>query len=289
MLGASLTKWFARVEDVDTTVTTRTGAIPEGLERFSRDVVWSVLDADSASIDSVARLIEGYDLVINAVGRIKQRIREGSLSDKEDTLRANSLFPLTLAQAAERSGTRVVQIATDCVYSGEKGAYVETDRHDATDLYGLSKSLGEVTSPHTINLRCSIVGFELASSFSLLNWFLHQERGATIRGFTNHWWNGVTAMHFARLCEGVMRSPACAGFDTHVVPADSVTKHDLLCAFARAFDREDITIIPMEADCAVDRRLATNRPSVNDSLWRAAGFELAPTIEQMVLELSEYA
>src|SRR5207244_6584362 len=103
----------------------------------------------------------------------------------------NSLFPYALSDVAEAAGARVLQIATDCVFSGREGSYREDSPHDPLDVYGKTKSLGEVQAPHFLNLRCSIVGPEIRGFRSLLCWFLAQPRNARLRGFVNHWWNGV--------------------------------------------------------------------------------------------------
>ena len=82
-----------------------------------------------------------------------------------------------------------MQIATDCVYSGKKGSYNEDDLHDALDVYGKTKSLGEAQSPNLLNIRCSIIGPEQGKHVSLLEWFLTQEPGAKLQGFAHHHWN----------------------------------------------------------------------------------------------------
>lgn len=289
MLGAALVRWFAAQPHLAVWATTRAGLVPSQLERVTESVKWVSLDVDHASVASLTTLCSGFDMVINAVGRIKQRICNTSLTDREAALRANALFAVILAQAAEAANCKVVQIATDCVYSGLSGHYVETDEHDADDLYGLSKSLGEVASPNVINLRCSIVGLELASSFSLLNWFLAQKPKAKIQGYTNHHWNGVTTLHFAKICGGLLNSGWSGVADTHVVPADSLTKFELLEIFARTFGRDDVSILPTEAPHTIDRTLATTNLKLNAELWRNAGYSCPPTIKDMIEEIARYA
>jgi dTDP-4-dehydrorhamnose reductase len=289
MLGAALVRWFAAQPDLAVQATNRAGLAPAQLVRVTESVKWAALDVDHASVASLTVLCSGFDLVINAIGRIKQRICDTSLMDREIALRANALFAVMLARAAEATGCKVVQIATDCVYSGASGHYVETDRHDATDLYGLSKSLGEVVSPNVINLRCSIVGLELASSFSLLNWFLAQKPNATIQGYTNHYWNGVTTLHFSKICHGLLNSGWSGATNAHVVPADSLTKFELLQIFARNFSRMDITIVPIEVSQSIDHTLSTTNFTLNTELWRNAGYFNPPTIKDMIKEFACYA
>jgi len=208
--------------------------------------------------------------VINCVGIIKPYC-----DDIERAIRVNALFPHLLP-------TGTIQIATDCVYSGKRGNYVETDLHDATDVYGQTKSLGE--APHIKNLRCSIIGPEKKSHLSLLDWFLNQE--GEVNGFTNHFWNGITTLHFARIVQGVLREGLELPNIQHIVPADTVTKAELLTYISHVYGK-DIMVNPVEASEVIDRTLATTNPELNLKLWQVAGYKRPPTIKQMIQELYE--
>lgn len=214
-------------------------------------------------------LLAKAEWVVNCIGVIKPYC--------DDVLKAvitNSVFPHVLPEKS-------IQIATDCVYSGKKGNYVETDEHDATDVYGKTKSLGEAS--HIKNLRCSIIGPEIKNHISLLDWFLAQDKA---NGFTNHLWNGITTYHFSKIIQGVVRE----GFELpqlqHIIPANIVNKAELLRIIAKAYGK-DIPVTDVEADVAVDRTLATNNPELNLKLWQAAGYDKPPTIEMMVEEMSQ--
>lgn len=206
--------------------------------------------------------------IINCIGLIKPHI-----TDVREAIRVNSLFPYRLPE-----GT--IQIATDCVYSGKKGNYVESDLHDATDVYGKTKSLGE--APHLINLRCSIIGPELKNHLSLLDWFLSQTE---TNGFTNHVWNGITTYHFARICRGIIKYNLKVPNLQHIVPKDKVTKYQLLQLIAESYN-VDIKVNKAKAPESIDRTLSTSDPEMNLKIWRAAGYQTPPTVKQMIQELS---
>ena len=208
------------------------------------------------------------DWVVNCIGIIKPYC-----DDVLTAVRVNAEFPHLLSE-------NTIQIATDCVYSGKKGGYVETDPHDATDVYGKTKSLGEAS--HIKNLRCSIIGPETKNHVSLLDWFLGQEKA---NGFTNHLWNGVTTYHFSKLVQGIIREGIELPSVQHIVPGDVVTKAELLRIIAEAYNK-DIPVTETEAPEAVDRTLATNNPELNARIWKAAGYDNPPTIKQMVAELA---
>jgi dTDP-4-dehydrorhamnose reductase len=237
-----------------------------------------------AEADSIGDLVESVhpEYVVNAIGIIKPRINEQDPASRLTAIRVNSVFPHDLVAACDRLGVHLIQIATDCVYSGTQGLYGESALHDATDVYGKTKSLGEVQSPHALHLRASIIGPEVGRSSSLWEWVRGQASGATINGFTNHQWNGVTTFHFGRVCAGLIKSHSDLSGVHHLIPGDIVNKHALVSAIALASGRSDITVNQVEAKDTIDRTLKTDRPEVSERLWQMAGFSTPPTIEEMV-------
>lgn len=209
-----------------------------------------------------------YDYVVNCIGMTKPHC-----TDEKGAILVNAYFPHLLP-------THTIQIATDCVYSGKKGSYVETDPHDALDVYGKTKSLGEAKTVR--NLRCSIIGPEIKGHTSLHDWFLSQTEA---QGFTNHLWNGITTYHFSKICQGIIREGIELPNVQHIVPADTVTKAELLRIIAEAYDK-DIKVTDVEAEETIDRTLSTNNPELNAQIWKAAGYDEIPTIKQMVQELA---
>jgi dTDP-4-dehydrorhamnose reductase len=272
MLGSVVAGYLSKQPGCNATATTR-----------------ATLDAESASADSLSRLLEGKQWAVNCIGVIKPYIHDNNPAEVERATRVNALFPHLLAKAAEKTGCRVLQIATDCVYSGQKGRYGEPDKHDALDVYGKTKSIGEVYSSHVHHLRCSIIGPEPKAHVSLLDWFLGQPKGAKVNGFTNHLWNGVTTLAYAKLCAGIIRNNISLPHLVHVVPTGTITKSDLLLAFRANYKREDITVNPTQATVVIDRTLSTTQSDLNEQLWSAAGYAQPPTVAEMVAEMASQA
>ncbi|TFD16301.1 SDR family oxidoreductase [Cryobacterium sp. TMT4-10] len=279
MLGSAIVRRLEQF-DMQATVTGRSAAPSSAL--ISR-VQFAVGDR---GLQSLLQSYGSGDVVVNCIGLIKHHLDDADRQLRLDAIRVNAEFPYVLAEIAERQGFRVIQIATDCVYSGSRGSYVETSVHDANDVYGKTKSLGEVPSPHFLNLRCSIIGRELAGSTSLIEWILSQPAQGTIRGFTDHHWNGLTTDTFASIAVGLISSRTELSGTFHVIPADQVTKNELVQLVLRRFGREDVTVVPTVTGNAVDRTLATLHPETNNALWDLSEFSGPPTIEQMVLSLA---
>lgn len=284
MLGSMVTSVLSAERDFDVTATARR---PD--RRPMEGVRQGLLDVETATEEQLQSAIEGADWVVNAVGVIKPYIRDEEGTGVERAVRVNALFPQLLARAAAQAGARVLQIATDCVYSGVRGGYLESDPHDALDVYGKSKSLGEVRHPNLHHLRCSIIGPEPSTRLSLLEWFLGQPDAATLQGYVHHRWNGVTTLQFAEICRGLIRSSGPLPHLQHVVPADVVTKKELLDTLAQTFGRTDVSINPVSPGAAVDRTLSTSNTEHNRTIWRLAGHAEPPTVAAMIAALAERA
>lgn len=191
------------------------------------------------------------DVVVNCVGLVKQ------LAYADDPLQAvpiNTLLPHRLAALCQATGARLVHISTDCVFSGAKGNYLETDFPDAYDLYGRSKLLGEVDYPHAITLRTSIIGHELSGNRSLVNWFLAQQ--GSVKGFTRAIFSGLPTVELAAIVRDVVL-PRKDLHGLYHVSANPIAKFDLLKMLAKAYGK-DIEINPSE-ELVIDRSLNSDR------------------------------
>ncbi|MFC1945703.1 sugar nucleotide-binding protein [Chloroflexota bacterium] len=288
MLGAMLADRLARDTGLAVTATVRNEALAQKGRRQLPEATWALFDAGAPHFEAGLKAVSEHDWVINAIGITKPLVHDDNAAEVERAIGINSLLPFLLAEQAKTSGTRILQIATDCVYSGRQGAYRESDPHDPLDVYGKTKSLGEVPAEHVRHLRCSIIGPEPKDRKFLLEWFLGQEPGGGVNGFTNHRWNGVTTLAFARLCKTIIKNDIALPRVLHVIPGDDVSKHELLQIFAGAYGRADINITPMAAPKIVDRTLETEHEDTNRTLWAAAEYESPPSVAQMVEEMAGY-
>jgi dTDP-4-dehydrorhamnose reductase len=220
------------------------------------------------------------------LGITKPHINDDNEQDVAKARLVNSLFPAELAALAEQAGARVIQIATDCVFSGGKGHYLETDIHDAEDVYGKSKSLGEVVSNNVMHIRVSTIGRELGRSTLLLEWVLSHPQGAAIPGYIDHFWNGVTTNHFAKVIRGIIEKDGFEAGLSHLVPANELSKADLVRKIASAFGRPDLMVKDTDSGKPINRTLSTTNPDFNSQLWVGAGYPEIPTIEQLIAEIA---
>lgn len=242
-------------------------------------------DAESGQIGPILQETKPR-YIVNSIGIIKPHIVDTDQASVLTAIRVNSIFPHDLATEARKVGAHVVQIATDCVYDGTRSYYDESSPHNPTDVYGKTKSLGEVPSENVLHLRASIIGPESGRSTSLWEWVRNAAPNSELNGYTNHLWNGVTTYHFAKVCAGLIARGATESGVRHLIPGNDITKANLVRAIANASGRKDLVVNDFEAHPAVDRTLATNFPEFSRSLWASAGYLEPPTVEHMVKEIS---
>lgn len=229
-----------------------------------------VLDTDSLT---QAFIKARPDVVINCVGLVKQ------LAAADDPLQAipiNTLLPHRLANFCEVARARLVHISTDCVFSGDKGGYLESDSSDAEDLYGKSKFLGEVSYPNSITLRTSIIGHELQNAHSLIDWLLAQE--GSCRGYTEAIFSGVPTVVLAHIIRDVVL-PRPELFGLYHVAAKPIAKFDLIKLVAKVYGKK-IEIIP-------DDKLKIDR-SLNGTRFAEAFGYVVPDWEEMIKLMFTY-
>ena len=256
MLGYSLFKNLVEAKGLDVYGTVRS---IKGKEQYFEGCEERLFDAvdvnDLATVDAVLKELKP-DVVINCIGLIKQH----SISKQHiDAIAINSLLPHQLANLCDSHSCKLIHFSTDCVFDGSKGLYTEGDTPNASDLYGRTKCLGEIDYAPHLTLRTSIIGHELNSTVSLVDWFLSQE-GRT-KGFSKAIFSGMPTCFISRLLlEKILPAKELSGlYQLSVEPVDKLT---LLNLVADIYDK-DIQI-DESTDLKIDRSL--NSKSLRDAL-----------------------
>jgi dTDP-4-dehydrorhamnose reductase len=196
-------------------------------------------------------IVKSYDYVINCIGTIKPFMS----SNPRDARYLNSVLPWDLANICEKYGNKLIHITTDCVFSGKKGNYIETDTHDALDDYGKSKSLGEPTN--ALVIRTSIIGEEIHKNASLIEWAKSQKE-KQVRGFTNHLWNGITTNQYAQVCNNIIDNNLWEKGLFHVYSPTAVNKLQMMEYFNNKW-LLNLKIEPFETPEKCDRSLCSEK------------------------------
>ena len=250
MLGHKLVQVLQNDLDVWATVRRSLDEI-ERFGIFERSQTIESLDVlDTKALRSSIDLTKP-DVVVNAIGVVKQQYG----ADPGEMLSLNADLPHTLASMSKDLGFRLITISTDCVFSGSKGSYREIDRPDAIDIYGKSKLKGEVTDPNCLTLRTSMIGRELDTCHSLVEWML-AHRNKEVRGYVNAIFSGFPTICLAQTIAAVITDhPALTG--VYHVSSEAISKYDLLKLINEEYDA-NIRIIP-DNSVRIDRSLNSDR------------------------------
>ncbi len=240
---------------------------------FSEANAFSGIDIRSDS--QVLEMFAAFkpDVLINAAGIVKQR--SAALGDMV-SIHINALLPHKLAMLCEISGTRMVHMSTDCVFSGSKGNYSEDDLSDAQDIYGRTKYLGELSYPHCVTLRTSFIGLELQRFSGIIEWFLGVT--GTVQGFSKAIYSGLTTREMARVINHVIVNEPDMNGLWHV-SSEPINKYDMLNRLSKGLERDDVELVPND-ELVCDRSLDSSRFYAQTGLKR-------PGWDEMIEELTE--
>lgn len=209
-------------------------------------------DIAGDSIEKLNPIAKTVDFAVNCAGIINKRISEFAV---EDILKVNSVFPQNLAKLFDRHRKACFHITTDCVFSGNRGLYTESDYFDAEDVYGLSKCGGDMAE--CMVLRTSIIGEEKNNSRSLLEWTRSQS-GNMVNGYINHLWNGVTTIYLAEIIDNIQELNLYESGIFHIFSDPVVSKFELLCMINEVYDLQ-LTINRFETSRSCDRSLTSEK------------------------------
>lgn len=223
----------------------------------------STILIDLTDRDSIVKFINKnkFHVIINCVGILIK----GSKSNPSNAIYINSYLPHLLSELVNNNQGKLIHISTDCVFSGIKGNYLPDDIKDAQDIYGLSKSLGEIVNQHDLTIRTSVIGPEIKSNGEgLLDWFLTQT-GKTY-GYLDSFWSGITTLQLAKIIEQSIDKNL-----TGLLQYSNglkISKFELLKIFQKIWHKNNVEIIPH------------NGKKIDKSL--------IPTYPQKVLQVPDY-
>lgn len=226
---------------------------------------------DVSDFEKLWRIIEKIrpTFIVNCVGVLIK----GSSDNPSNAIALNALLPHKLVQFSKEISAKLIHISTDCVFDGSKGGYLEDDKKTAQDVYGLSKSLGEIIDDKNLTLRTSIIGPELKKNGEgLFSWFITQT--GRVNGFTDAIWGGVTTLTLSNIIIQCLAEGQTGLL--HVTNSKSISKYDLLYLIKESFNLDHIELIKSPVKKS-DKSLNTK-----------FNYFQIPEYEAMILEMSEY-
>jgi dTDP-4-dehydrorhamnose reductase len=262
-------------ETIDVYGTTRElRSISSPLARFLPQDKW-IDNVDASKFDSINKVFgtTNFDTVINCIGLIKQR---NAQTTEYEMMLINAEFPHRLAQVANQQGAQVIHISTDCVFSGEKGNYVESDKPDPVDTYGKSKLLGELNDAKNLTLRTSHIGRELTIRKSFIEWLLSQ-KGGDVEGYGHAIYSGLTSQELARLIRELLTANKGLTGMFHV-SSQPISKLDIINKLNE--------LLNLEINVTSDSKVQINR-SLNSDKFRLATNLTVNNWDQMLFDFGK--
>ena len=232
-----------------------------------------VLDITNFSEVEKIILSGKFDYIINCVGILNKSAEE----NPDIAILVNSYFPHFLESITRSLNTKILHISTDCVFSGMKGGYIESDYKDGKGFYAQSKALGELWNDKDLTIRTSIIGPDKNfNGIGLFNWFVKQ-RGQ-VNGFVNVFWSGVTTVQLANvIIKIILDEINCKGL-VHLTNNSKISKFQLFNLIKEVFKIDGIEVKECE-DYTVDKSFLNTNLNFHN---------LVVSYKEMIVEMHEW-
>ena len=258
MLGHQVVNYFLRFHDYD--------VIDIALRSKLREKTIMLDITDRVAFEKVV-IEQSPDFIVNCIGVLIH----GS-SNVGNAIYLNAYFPHQLKKISKNIDAKLIHISTDCVFSGSKGGYIESDVKDGKGVYPQTKILGEIEDDSNLTLRTSIIGPELKiNGEGLFHWFMNQQ--GDISGFTKAIWSGVTTIELAKAVKWSIDNHITGLY--HVTNNTIISKYELLKLF-QIHTKKDININRVGGN-NVDKRFIDTRLLMNYKI---------PSYDEMISDMA---
>ena len=230
-------------------------------------------DAETGTLQDLRRLFErnkvdSDTVVFNALGAIPH----AGVQSESTYFKVNSICPMLLSTLCVDYGAKMIHATTDCVFDGLSGNYDEMSSKNSKDVYGLSKLIGENITATVI--RTSIIG-ENKKGISLVEW-VKKNSGKQVTGYTNHFWNGITCLQFAKLVKYMIINNVFWDGIRHIYSPEVISKADLIEMINKEYDL-NITVVKAKVNLC-DRSLKSTYDLITT----------IPSLQQQIHEMKEF-
>lgn len=231
-----------------------------------------VFNLDVSNTKELQKVINlDFDVIVNCIGILNKDAE----NNPHKAIWFNSYFPHLLESLTKETKTKVISISTDCVFSGKKGHYTETDFTDGEGFYAKSKSIGEIVNDKDLTIRTSIIGPELnTDGIGLFHWFMQQE--SWVSGYSQVFWSGISTIELAK----VVHQAIAQNVSGLIIVAGNpkIDKFSLLKLFNKIF-RNDSLIVSENFKYKADKSMYSSRTDFDYKV---------PSYEQMILDMKRW-
>jgi dTDP-4-dehydrorhamnose reductase len=231
-----------------------------------------IFNLDVSNTELLKKIIElDFDVIINCIGILNKEAED----NPHKAIWFNSYFPHFIESLAINTKTKIISISTDCVFSGSKGGYTETDFRDGEGFYAMSKALGEIINDKDLTIRTSIIGPEITiDGIGLFNWFMKQNN--EVSGYSRAYWSGITTIELVK----VIHQSILQNIHGLIIVAGNhkIDKFNLLKLFNKIFRKNTLTITE-NSNYIVDKSMYSSR---NDFKYKI------PSYEEMLADMKDW-
>ena len=161
------------------------------------------------------------EYIVNCVGILI----EDSINNPDIANSINNEFPHILRLLATKLNFTIIHISTDCVFDGSTGNYDEDSKKTPVDIYGKTKSLGEIINNDHLTIRTSIIGPELKQRTTGLFCWVLSNASKTIEGFDKSVWSGLSTLELSKAISYCIKNNLKGLLHIHSKP---ITKYNLI-------------------------------------------------------------
>ena len=231
-----------------------------------------IFNLDVSNTVELKKIIDlDFDVVINCIGILNKDAED----NPHKAIWFNSYFPHLLEFYTMNTKTKVISISTDCVFSGKKGNYTESDFRDGEGFYATSKAIGEVINDKDLTIRTSIIGPELnKDGIGLFHWFMQQNK--SVSGYSHAFWSGITTVELAKVIHQTIQQEIKGLLI--VAGSPKIDKYSLLKLFNSIFRNDSLTITE-NSNYKVDKSMYSSRNDFRYSM---------PKYKEMIQEMKHW-
>jgi len=223
------------------------------------------------SLDFISDIMP--DVIINCVGITTRRINE---SNTNHLSLINSDLPKLINDWSMNNSIKMIHMSTDCVFSGKSGNYLDDDIPDAEDIYGYSKSIGEINNNKTLTLRSSMIGREIYNHTELFEWLIKNKNGK-IEGYDNVIYSGITTIRMAKIIDFILKENLNLS-GIYNISSIPISKYDLLKLLINSFD--------LKIDISKTAQIKSNKVLISKKFTEITGIK-TPNWTDLISEFKQ--
>ncbi|MEN6465441.1 MAG: UDP-4-amino-4,6-dideoxy-N-acetyl-beta-L-altrosamine transaminase [Syntrophaceae bacterium] len=171
-------------------------------------------------------------------------------SNRDLTSRINIEGTKCVVESLKDMDCKLVYISTDTVYDGIKGNFLESDKVNPPNFYGVSKYEGELETlkkENALVIRTNIFGWNVVNKYSIAEWIIAElMSGREIKGFRDVIFSSIYNFDLAKVLELAIQKDISGVYN--LGSSTSISKFDFALELAGRFGLDRNLVKPVSVD-----------------------------------------